>query len=150
MSDAIAVFHPKDFEKLRPFLDLDDESEESEGLYAEVLEDGAVLVHTFQPYEVFAANPAEAFEWLEQFGDDLPEVHDDPRGLLLFPDSFEPKATTYDGVVAEMADKGFFVPTSLEILRETMPTTSFEIGQMFGDVQRRIGEAFGLPTKEEE
>ena len=150
MADAIAVFQPKDFEKLRPFLDLDDESEDSEGLYAEMLEDGAVLVHTFQPYDVFANNPAEAFEWLEQFGDDLPEVHDDPRGLLLFPDTFEPTATTYDAVVAEMADKGFFVPTSLEILRESMPETSFEIGQLFGEVQKQLGEAFGLPTKEEE
>src|SRR5688572_23227719 len=102
-ADAIAVFHPKDPDQLKPFLDLDDESEESDGLYAEALADGTMLVHTFQPFEVFEQNPGEARAWLSQFGAALPDVHDDPRGLLFFPDTYEPNATTYDAVVAEMA-----------------------------------------------
>src|SRR6476659_1823974 len=101
-ADAIAVFRPKQPERLAPFLDLDDESEDSEGLYAEPLDDGAMLVHTFQPYALFAENPAEAHEWLAQFGASLPDVHDDPRGLFFFPDSCEPTATTYEGVLAEL------------------------------------------------
>ncbi len=111
-ADAVAVFRPRDPAKLRPFLDLDDESEESEGLYAEALDDGAMLVHTFQPFEVFAQNPSEAEEWLAQFGDALPDVHDDPRGLLFFPDTCEPESTTYDAVVEEVGDDGVWIATS--------------------------------------
>lgn len=112
-ADAIALFRPKAPDKLKPFLDLDDESEESEGFYAEELEDGTMLVHTFQPFAVFEQNPSEAREWLAQFGEALPEVHDDPRGLLFFPDSCEPEGTTYDAVVEEVADGGVWIATSL-------------------------------------
>lgn len=112
-ADAVALFRPKDPAKLRPFLDLDDETEESDGLYAEPLGDGAMLVHTFQPFEVFEQNPDEAREWLAQFGDALPDVHDDPRGLLFFPDSIEPEGTTYDAVVAEVGDEGVWIATLL-------------------------------------
>lgn len=109
-NDAVVLFRPKDPNKLRPFLDLDDESDESEGLYAEELEDGAVLVHTFQPYAVFAAHPNEGRSWLGQFGPVLPFVHDDPRGLLFFPESCDPSASTYDEVVREIGDRGTWVP----------------------------------------
>src|SRR5262245_35221486 len=112
-ADAIAVFHPKDPEKLKPFLDLDDESEESEGLYAEELADGSMLVHTFQPFEIFAQDPNEARTWLTQFGEALADIHDDPRGILFFPDTYEPTATTYDAVVGELADKGVWITTGI-------------------------------------
>lgn len=112
-ADAVALFRPKTPDKLKPFLDLDDESEESEGFYAEELEDGTMLVHTFQPFAVFEQNPSEAREWLAQFGEALPEVHDDPRGLLFFPDSCEPEGTTYDAVVEEVASGGIWIATSL-------------------------------------
>ena len=113
-ADAVALFRPKDAAKLRPFLDLDDETEESDGLYAEALDDGAMLVHTFQPFEVFEQNPSEAREWLAQFGDALPAVHDDPRGMFFFPDTCEPDSTTYDAVVTEVGDEGIWLATSLE------------------------------------
>lgn len=109
-NDAVVLFRPKDPNKLRPFLDLDDESDESEGLYAEELEDGSVLVHTFQPYAVFAAHPNEGRSWLGQFGPVLPFVHDDPRGLLFFPESCDPAASTYEDVVREIGDRGTWVP----------------------------------------
>lgn len=112
-ADAVALFRPKDPAKLTPFLDLDDETEESDGLYAERLDDGAVLVHTFQPFEVFEQNPDEAREWLALFGDALPDVHDDPRGLLFFPDSIEPEGTTYEAVAAEVGDEGVWIATLL-------------------------------------
>ncbi len=171
-ADAIAIFHPKDPDKLRPFLDLDDESEESDGLYAEELDDGTMLVHTFQPYEVFEESPAEARAWLAQFGEALPDVHDDPRGLLFFPDSFEPVGTTYDAVVAEAADKGVFVATALldededdahapaidfDALQAlagqlmgadhggTAPAgTSFEVGKLLEGMQQQLAEALGI------
>lgn len=111
-ADAVALFRPKTPTKLKPFLDLDDESEESDGLYAEELEDGAVLVHTFQPFSVFEESPSEVREWLSQFGDALPEVHEDARGLLFFPDTCEPEGRTYDAVVKEVADAGVWVAIS--------------------------------------
>jgi hypothetical protein len=146
--DAIVVFHPSDPSKLEPFLDLDDENEESEGLYAEKLEDGTYLVHTFQPFEVFANSPLEVFEWLSQFEEVTAEagfepLHDDPRGLLFFPDSIEPSATTYDGLIAELADQGIFVPLSLPKIN--VGESSYEIGKMFENVQGALAEALGIP-----
>ena len=148
-ADAVALFRPKTPDKLKPFLDLDDESEESEGFYAEELEDGTMLVHTFQPFAVFERNPSEAREWLAQFGEALPEVHDDPRGLLFFPDSCEPEGTTYDAVVEEVADGGVWIATSLvdddEDLEDgaslaglppiDMQTLQAFAGQLFGSVE---------------
>jgi hypothetical protein len=165
--DAIAVFHPRDPDRLRPFLDLDDESEESDGLYAEELDDGTMLVHTFQPFEIFTQNPDEARAWLAQFGDALEDVHDDPRGLLFFPDDHEPSASTYDAVVAEMADKGIFVAiglvddedeedaVGLEALQALAgqlmgnapmsAESSFEVAKMFEGVQQELLDALGMP-----
>lgn len=108
-SDAIALLRPRDFHALEPFLDLDDDSEESDGLYADVLADGAVLVHTFQPFEAFAASPGEGRAWLAQFGESLPLVHDDPRGVLFFPDDLEPDATTYEAVVEAASGGGVWI-----------------------------------------
>src|SRR5512132_3937426 len=108
--DAVALFRPKSPAALRPYLDLDEESQESNGLYAEELDDGSVLVHTFQPYAAFEASPVEGRAWLAQFGADLPLVHDDARGLLFFPDTAEPSGRTYDAVVAEIASAGVWIP----------------------------------------
>jgi hypothetical protein len=110
--DAVALFRPTSLEKLKPFLDLDDENEESDGLYAESLDDGSVLVHTFQPYAAFQQSPLGAREWLLQFGEALPEVHDDVRGLLFFPETCEPEGRTYDAVVSEVEDDGIWIPTT--------------------------------------
>ncbi|EYF05794.1 hypothetical protein [Chondromyces apiculatus] len=108
-SDAIAVLHPRNPDVLRQYLDLDEESEESEGLYAEALPDGTMLVHTFQEFALFADDPEAGREWMAQFGDDLLDVHDDPRGVVFFPDSIEPEGQTYDAVVAEVIGDGAWV-----------------------------------------
>jgi hypothetical protein len=172
-ADAVALFRPKDLDKLKPFLDLDEDSDESEGLYAEALDDGAVLVHTFQPFEVFEQNPAEAREWLAQFGDVLSAVHDDPRGLLFFPDTFEPDGKTYDAVVAEVAEEGIWIATGLvdedepglppidmatlqafagQLLRggegESQPATSYDVARLFEGVQQQLLEALGMSEEE--
>ena len=166
-ADAVALFRPKDFEKLKPFLDLDDETEESDGLYAELLEDGSVLVHTFQPFEVFDQNPAEAREWLEQFGDVLPHIHDDIRGLFFFPDTCEPEGTTYESVLNEVADEGVWLPLDdeaglaglppidMETLQafagqllgdaEGRPASSFEVAKLFENVQQQLLDNLGIP-----
>jgi hypothetical protein len=168
--DAIAIFRPKDLERLKPFLDLDDESEDSDGLYAEPLEDGAVLVHTFQPFDVFEENPAEARAWLAQFGAALADVHDDPRGLFFFPDSSEPDATTYEAVIAEVANEGIWIATGLvddddeglppidmDMLQafagqllgpdgKGAPATSYDVGKLFENVQQQLLDALGVPN----
>lgn len=124
-SDAIALLRPRDFHALEPFLDLDDDSEESDGLYADVLADGAVLVHTFQPFEAFAASPGEGRAWLSQFGESLPLVHDDPRGVLFFPDDLEPDATTYEAVVEAASGGGVWIEA-------TAPGAPAEGGDLLG------------------
>ncbi len=110
--DAVALFRPRRPASLEPYLDLDEDSEQSTGLYAEKLDDGAVLIHTFQEYATFEENPAEGRAWLAQFGDDLGDVHDDPRGVLFFPDRCEPEGRTYDAVVAEVESQGLWVPAA--------------------------------------
>jgi len=114
-ADAVALFRPRRVEALKPFLDLDDESEESEGIYAEALEDGSFLLHTFQPFALFAESDDVAHTWLEQFGEARGEVHDDPRGILFFPDSIEPEVSTYAGVVEEAGEEGVWVAVEPEL-----------------------------------
>jgi hypothetical protein len=108
--DAVALFRPKDPQKLLPYLDLDEDNEQSTGLYAERLEDGAILVHTFQNYAEFVQDPLLGRMWLAQFGADLPFIHDDPRGILFFPDVIEPDPTTYHSVVAQVASDCTWIP----------------------------------------
>jgi hypothetical protein len=116
--DSVALFRPKDPAALRPYLDLDEDSEESNGLYAEALDDGSVLVHTFQSHAAFLASAIEGRAWLTQFGADLPRVHDDPRGVLFFPDVCEPSGRTYDAVVAEIASAGVWIPAVVLTAKE--------------------------------
>lgn len=148
-NDAVVLFRPKDPNKLRPFLDLDDESDESEGLYAEELEDGSVLVHTFQPYAVFAAHPNEGRAWLGQFGPVLPFVHDDPRGLLFFPEACDPSASTYDAVVLEVGDRGTWVPQkalSPEEARAYSAANARELDELRRVTARLTGESEDDPA----
>jgi hypothetical protein len=110
--DAVALFRPRQPAALSPYLDLDEDSEESNGLYAEALDDGSVLVHTFQSYAAFEQSPIEGRAWLSQFGADLPLVHDDPRGFLFFPDVAEPSGRTYEAVVKEIGSAGIWIPAA--------------------------------------
>jgi hypothetical protein len=176
-ADAVAIFHPVDREALLPFLDLDEDSdddgdsdEDSDGIYAEELEDGSFLLFTFQPYAQFMATPAYGKLWLAQFGEEMGQLHDDPRGVLFFPDTVEPDAQTYAAVVAEVGDKGVFVqpttadeaaaalagidPALLQALAEqllgaspggsTNPPTSFDIGKLLGGMQAQLMATMGM------
>lgn len=153
--DAVVLFRPVRAEALTPFLDLDEDSDENTGIYAEALDDGSFLVFTFQPFEAFAAGPEVAHAWLAQFGEALPEVHGDPRGLLFFPDDVEPEATTYEGVIDEVGEDALWIPLQgvfdLDALHELASqlmgggapggVSSFEIGRMFEGVQGHLAEA---------
>lgn len=166
MADAIALVRPRVREKILPFLDLDEGEEESDGIYAEELSDGAFLLHTFQPYEVFANDPDEAATWLEVFGDALPDIHDDARGMLFFPDDVEPDATTYEAVVTEVGERGqwtggsltldalasAFSPEQLQSLQSLAQGSgsSFEIGQLLQGVQQQLMDALQSVSDEGE
>jgi hypothetical protein len=169
-ADAVAIFHPAHRDALLPFLDLEEDSEDSDGIYAEELEDGSFLLFTFQPYEQFAATPAYGKLWLAQFGEVMSEVHDDPRGVLFFPDTVEPEAQAYAAVVAEVGDQGVFVPPTSadeaaaaiagidpELLQalaaqllgaspdgSTSPPTSFDIGKLLGGMQAQLMASMGM------
>lgn len=173
-ADAVALFRPRRLEALKPFLDLDDESEESEGIYAEALDDGSFLLHTFQPFALFAASDDVAHTWLDQFGEALGDVHDDPRGILFFPDSIEPEVSTYEGVVEEVGEEGMWIPLVPELdanaLAAALPgvdmaalqalagqlmgggapdgknpaVSSFDIAKMFEGMQGQLADALGI------
>lgn len=117
-ADALVLLRPKNPTLLEPYLDLDDDEgddEESDKPYAERLADGAFLVHTFQPFAVFQGDPDEGRVWLEAFGDVLDGAHDDPRGVLFFPDEPAVEGDTYDAIVAETeaARRGLWIPKAL-------------------------------------
>lgn len=162
-ADAVALFRPRIREKLTPFLDLDDESDESDGLYAEALADGSFLVHTFQPFSAFEDDPDEVLEWLSQFGDAFADIHDDPRGLLVFPDTLEPDAQSYEQVVAAVEHDGIWITNEQNALAPLMELagklsadgtrpSSFELGQMLSGLQEQmmsaLGEAIGQAEQE--
>jgi hypothetical protein len=157
--DAVALLRPKRPEALTPFLDLDEDEGENDGIYAEALEDGSFLLFTFQPFAMFASNPIVAQTWLSQFGESLADVHDDPRGILFFPDDVDPESTTYEGVIAEVGDAGAWMPAAggidLEMLGAlagelmkpnadgTLPDpSSFDIGRLFTGMQDQLAAAF--------
>lgn len=174
-ADAVAIFHPVHREALLPFLDLEEDSEDSDGIYAEELEDGSFLLFTFQPYAQFVATPAYGKLWLAQLGEAMSEVHDDPRGVLFFPDTVEPEAQAYAAVVAEVGEKGVFVqPTSAdeaaaaiagidpELLQalaaqllgaspdgSTSPPTPFDIGKLLGGMQAQLMATMGIEADAE-
>lgn len=137
--DAVALFRPRQPAALRPYLDLDEDSEESNGLYAEALDDGSVLVHTFQSYAAFEASPIEGRAWLSQFGADLPLVHDDPRGFLFFPDVAEPSGRTYEAVVKEIASAGIWIPAAPLSAEETRAREAGMVAQIEA-IQRGEGD----------
>lgn len=168
-ADAVVVLRPRVRETLTPFLDLDDESEDSEGLYAEALDDGSFLVHTFQPFAAFEESESAGIEWLSQFGEALGDIHDDPRGVLVFPDTLEPGGRTYDAVVAEVEHDGIWImgaestlPYGLDASKlaeigarlasgdlggTAGGASSFELGQMLTGVQARILDALRSATE---
>lgn len=171
MSDAIVVFHPVDASKLEPLLDLDEDSSDSPNPYAEKLDDGTYLVHTFQPFATFTEDPELLGDWLEHFAEVIEVMHDDPRGLFVFPDDVELEAEGYAALVDEVGDRGAFFMLDPEDAIEGLDMDalgaiasqfmqgaapggagSFEIGQLIQNMQGQIAEALGvqLPKTDDE
>ena len=85
------------------------------------IEDGA-LVSTLAP---FATEPDELARILRgRLGEAL-ELHADPKGVLVFPDVYRPRATGYDALVEEVGELGFRVrPGAKEPTAEKVPQAS--------------------------
>jgi hypothetical protein len=78
------------------------------GYFARALVDGAVLVNSFMRFRAFERDRVAASAWLEALGATA-SLRRDPSGVLVFPDAAAPKGETYEAVVAEMVDAGFWL-----------------------------------------
>jgi hypothetical protein len=67
----------------------------------------ATLVFTSAP---FGADPDEVALALRHLLGDTLDLHEDDRGVLVFPDVSEIRSTTYDGVIAEVGDGAMWAP----------------------------------------
>jgi hypothetical protein len=68
----------------------------------------ATLLHTLDRFDGVGADE-RAWSLRQLLGPEL-DRHDDPRGILVFPDLCEPKARSYEALVAEIADAGVWAP----------------------------------------
>jgi hypothetical protein len=85
------------------------------------LDDGSVLLSTLARFGARGSNELPLRICLTQlFGNDLASIHDDPRGVLLFPDVAEPRGRTYEAVVAEVGAVGVWLPV------EAVPDSEME------------------------
>lgn len=74
-----------------------------------MLDDGAALHRTCTSYVAAAVDGLAARAWLARFGEDLEAMHEDPRGILFFPEVLRIAARTYEGVVAEVGGAGVWI-----------------------------------------
>ncbi len=80
-----------------------------EGSLTDVLDDGAVLHRTLLSYVRMTLDGASARAWLRTLGEDVAALHDDPRGVLFFPDVIRIRGRTYAEVVREIGHAGVWV-----------------------------------------
>ena len=107
--DAVAVLRVKSRKLLRERL----ERAQLPASCIEPLDDGSALFSSMARFAKDGPNEYELRVLLTcLFGDDLAKIHDDPRGVLVFPDACEPRGRTYDSLVTEVAEAGVWLPTT--------------------------------------
>lgn len=75
------------------------------------LDDGSALLSSMVAFGATATDPFDLRAFLRTaFGDDLSLIHDDPRGVFVFPDAIEPSAQSYDAVIDAVGAAGLWVP----------------------------------------
>jgi hypothetical protein len=80
-------------------------------LYGELLVEhrgDASLLHTFNRFR--AAQPDEHSLVLRRVLGASLDAHDDPRGILFFPDVCEPQGNSYEAIAAEASNAGVWAP----------------------------------------
>jgi len=81
-------------------------------LLVRYLTDGNVSVFTGHRFDDTDADfTIRCWLWT-QFGVALADIHDDPRGVFVYPGDSRPEASTYEGIVEELAAVGRFVDTA--------------------------------------
>jgi hypothetical protein len=111
--NAVALLRPRSLNVLSAHLTDPDEARMVDFLY-----DGAVLYRTGMPYPPMTFDELIARAWLTGFGDDLPELHDDRRGVLFFPDTLRLRGSTYREIVREVSYAGIWVQASTLSMEE--------------------------------
>lgn len=104
--NAVALLRPQSLQKLSAHLDPED------ARMVDFLYDGSVLYRTGMPYPPMTFDECIARAWLTGFGEDLGQLHDDPRGVLFFPDTFRLRRATYREIVREVGYSGIWVKAS--------------------------------------
>ena len=104
--NAVALLRPRSLDVLSAHLD-PEEAKNVEFLY-----DGSVLYRTGVPYPPMTFDACIARAWLTGFGEDLKDVHFDPRGVLFFPETVRLKGGTYRELVREVGYAGIWVQAS--------------------------------------
>lgn len=100
------------------------------------LSDGSVSIFTGHRFHDADADfTIRCWLWAH-FGSALPRIHDDPRGVFVFPDVCEPRAETYEGIVEELASVGRFVDPSPPT-DEERATRAREIAELIEGVRLR-------------
>jgi hypothetical protein len=104
--NAVALLRPRSQETLSAHLD------EEEARMVDFLYDGSVLYRTGMAYPPMTFDECIARAWLTGFGEDLQELHWDPRGVLFFPDSLRLRGNSYREIVREVGYAGIWVKAS--------------------------------------
>jgi len=71
--------------------------------------DGSVSIFTCMRFEDESTDFGIRCWLADLFGDTFARVHDDPRGVFVTPDICEPKANTYEGIIAEIGSAGRWI-----------------------------------------
>jgi len=146
--DAVALLRVKSRQVLRERLL---EAGVAESLLVP-LNDGSALLSTLVRFGDPRTNqPGLRLMLTRLFEGDLPRIHDDPRGVLVFPDVCEPRGRSYDAVVAEVEAAGVWVSTeplsSAELAAEEAGQLA-EVNRLMADpsaLQAELKARLGLP-----
>ncbi len=85
------------------------EGSHSKGALRAAALDDATLLHTATP---LGSEPAELADRLRELLGEALERHRDERGIYVFPNVAKPTARSYDGVIEELGELGFWVELS--------------------------------------
>lgn len=147
--DAVAVLRVRSRKALRACLEAARVSPSS----VVPLDDEAVLFSTHVRFGRTAGDHTSLRLLLARvFGEGLARIHDDPQGVLFYPDVCEPQARTYDGVVAEVQGAGTWVsadPLTEEQLKQHQADFVAEVKRLLADpsgLEVKPAQSFGLGT----
>jgi hypothetical protein len=108
------------------------------GLYVREIADGSILVNSMMSFAGFQRDRLAATIWLQALGV-AASSRPDPRGVLVFPDAATTKGQTYEEVVNEVADAGFWLvsqPVSTEALEARTSAIMSDIDALMALAER--------------